>query len=79
MCLRPMEVILVQLAASESRRDGTTRSPARECRVAFYVDESRRDDTMPSSYVSDHVHIVFSTKNRLKVIPEDQRRYQQTH
>jgi putative transposase len=27
---------------------------------------------MPSSYVSNHVHIVFSTKNRLKVIPEDQ-------
>jgi REP element-mobilizing transposase RayT len=26
---------------------------------------------MPSSYVSNHVHIVFSTKNRLKVIPED--------
>jgi putative transposase len=25
---------------------------------------------MPSSYVSNHVHIVFSTKNRLKVIPE---------
>jgi len=26
---------------------------------------------MPSSYVSNHVHIVFSTKNRLKLIPED--------
>ena len=26
---------------------------------------------MPSSYVSNHVHIVFSTKNRLKVIPDD--------
>jgi REP element-mobilizing transposase RayT len=26
---------------------------------------------MSSSYVSNHVHIVFSTKNRLKVIPED--------
>jgi putative transposase len=26
---------------------------------------------MPSSYVSNHVHIVFSTKNSLKVIPED--------
>jgi putative transposase len=26
---------------------------------------------MPSSYVSNHAHIVFSTKNRLKVIPED--------
>jgi len=26
---------------------------------------------MPSSYVSNHVHIVFSTKNRLKMIPED--------
>jgi putative transposase len=25
---------------------------------------------MPSSYVSNHVHLVFSTKNRLKVIPE---------
>jgi len=26
---------------------------------------------MPSSYVSNHVHLVFSTKNRLKLIPED--------
>ncbi|MDT7810811.1 MAG: hypothetical protein QOJ42_727 [Acidobacteriaceae bacterium] len=26
---------------------------------------------MPSSYVSNDVHIVFSTKNRLKAIPED--------
>ena len=26
---------------------------------------------MPSSYVSNHVHIVFSTKDRLKLIPED--------
>jgi len=26
---------------------------------------------MPSSYVSNHVHIVFSTKDRLKVIAED--------
>ena len=26
---------------------------------------------MPSSYVSNHVHIVFSTKTRLTVIPED--------
>jgi putative transposase len=26
---------------------------------------------MSSSYVSNHVHIVFSTKNRLKMIPED--------
>ena len=26
---------------------------------------------MPSSYVSNHVHIVFSTKNRLKSIPPD--------
>ena len=26
---------------------------------------------MPSSYVINHVHIVFSTKNRLKVIPGD--------
>src|SRR5271165_3278275 len=26
---------------------------------------------MPSSFVSNHVHIVFSTKNRLKLIPED--------
>jgi REP element-mobilizing transposase RayT len=25
---------------------------------------------MPSSYVSNQVHLVFSTKNRLKVIPE---------
>ena len=25
---------------------------------------------MPSSYVSNHVHMVFSTKNRLKMIPE---------
>lgn len=26
---------------------------------------------MPNSYVSNHVHIVFSTKNRVKLIPED--------
>ncbi len=26
---------------------------------------------MPSSYVSNHVHIVFSTKNRLKIIREE--------
>jgi len=26
---------------------------------------------MPSSYVCNHVHLVFSTKNRLKLIPED--------
>ena len=26
---------------------------------------------MPSSFVSNHVHIVFSTKNRLKLIPEE--------
>src|SRR5271166_6197509 len=26
---------------------------------------------MPSSYVSNHVHLVFSTKNRLKLISED--------
>jgi len=26
---------------------------------------------MPSSFVSNHVHIVFSTKNRLRLIPED--------
>ncbi|MGA2905068.1 MAG: IS200/IS605 family transposase [Candidatus Korobacteraceae bacterium] len=26
---------------------------------------------MPSSYVSNHVHVVFSTKNRLKLIPEE--------
>jgi putative transposase len=25
---------------------------------------------MPNSYVSNHVHMVFCTKNRLKVIPE---------
>jgi hypothetical protein len=25
---------------------------------------------MPSSYVSNHVHMVFSMKNRLKMIPE---------
>jgi hypothetical protein len=25
----------------------------------------------PSVYVSNHVHIVFSTKNRLKAIPEN--------
>jgi hypothetical protein len=36
-----------------------------------FKNESRRDDTMPSSYVSNHVHIVFNTKNRVKVIPED--------
>jgi hypothetical protein len=33
-----------------------------------FKNESRRDDTMPSSYVSNHVHIVFNTKNRVKVI-----------
>jgi putative transposase len=26
---------------------------------------------MPSSYVSNHVHVVFSTKNRLKIIREE--------
>jgi len=26
---------------------------------------------MPNSYVSNHVHIVFSTKNRLKIIREE--------
>lgn len=26
---------------------------------------------MPSSYVCNHVHIVFSTKDRLKLIPEE--------
>jgi REP element-mobilizing transposase RayT len=26
---------------------------------------------MPSSYVSNHIHIVFSTKNRLKIIREE--------
>jgi putative transposase len=26
---------------------------------------------MPSSYVSNHVHIVFSTKDRAKLIPEE--------
>jgi putative transposase len=26
---------------------------------------------MPSSYVSNHVHIIFSTKNRLKIIREE--------
>ena len=26
---------------------------------------------MPNSYVSQHVHIVFSTKDRMKIIPEE--------
>jgi hypothetical protein len=26
---------------------------------------------MPNSYVSNHVHVVFGTKNRAKLIPED--------
>ena len=26
---------------------------------------------MPNSYVSNHVHIVFATKERAKLIPED--------
>lgn len=26
---------------------------------------------MPNSYVSNHVHVVFSTKERMKTIPED--------
>jgi len=28
------------------------------------------DGTMPNSYVSNHVHIVFATKDRAKLIPE---------
>jgi REP element-mobilizing transposase RayT len=27
---------------------------------------------MPSSYVSNHIHLVFSTKNRLRLVPEEQ-------
>src|SRR5260370_7170904 len=56
----------------QSRRDVTICSPARKCRVTQPKKfESRRDGTMANSYVSNHVHIVFSTKNRTRMINEE--------
>src|SRR4029077_1479472 len=57
---------------SESRRDGTICSPARQCRVKNQEKKTSPGGTaqMPNSYVSNHVHVVFSTKNRYKTIDE---------
>jgi putative transposase len=59
--------------STQSRRDATICSRGRQSPVSREIVESQRDGTdMSSSYVSNHVYIVFSTKERMRAISEMQ-------
>ncbi len=56
----------------ESRRDATGIARHGNAGKLGVTIESRQGrHRMPSSYVSHHVHIVFSTKERAKIIPQE--------